>query len=52
MKKIINLLGIICLVVITLFIVWFLISYIEVNIHNLSENPQYWNWNIFEVLLN
>ena len=36
--------------IITIF--WFAASYIEVISKNLSENPQYSFWNIFELLVN
>ena len=32
-----------------LFLMWFAISFIEVVSKNLSENPTYWNLNLFKV---
>lgn len=32
-----------------LFLMWFAISFIEVISKNLSENPTYWNLNLFKV---
>lgn len=48
MKKIINKIFLILSVII---ILWFIVSYLEVITKNLSENPQYSFWNIFELLV-
>lgn len=49
MKKILsNILTIISVI----FILWFALSYIEIISKNLSKNPQYSFWNIFELLVN
>ena len=32
-----------------LFLMWFAISFVEVISKNLSENPTYWNFNLFKV---
>ena len=47
-KKIIeNVMVILC---ITLAI-WFIISFVEVDMKNLTENPVYSSWNFFEIFL-
>lgn len=33
-----------------LFFAWFILSYFNVIAHNLEPNPQYWSWNLFEIL--
>ena len=33
------------------FALWFIISFVEVDMKNLTENPVYSSWNFFEVLL-
>ena len=30
---------------------WFLFSFVEVNMKNLTENPVYNSWNFFEIFL-
>lgn len=35
----------------TLFLLWGLISFIEINCKNMSENPTYWEGNIFVCLM-
>lgn len=34
-----------------IFAVWFICSFIEVNMKNLTENPVYSSWNFFEIFL-
>ena len=34
-----------------LFILWGVVSFIEVNCKNLTENPTYWEGNMFVVLM-
>ena len=47
-KKIVeNVMFVIC---VTLAL-WFIISFVEVDMKNLTENPVYNNWNFFEVFL-
>lgn len=47
-KKIVeNVMFVIC-VALTL---WFIISFVEVDMKNLTENPVYNSWNFFEVFL-
>ena len=33
------------------FAVWFLFSFVEVDMKNLTENPVYSSWNFFEIFL-
>lgn len=35
-----------------ILILWVVVSYIEVISKNLSENPEYSFWNIFQLLVN
>ena len=47
-KKIVeNLMFVICVAL----AIWFICSFIEVNMKNLTENPVYSNWNFFEIFL-
>ena len=47
-KKIVeNVMVILC---VTLAI-WFIISFVEVDMKNLTENPVYSSWNFFEIFL-
>lgn len=47
-KKVIeNVAFVLCII----FAVWFICSFIEVNMKNLTENPVYSNWNFFEIFL-
>ena len=33
------------------FAIWFLFSFVEVDMKNLTENPVYSSWNFFEIFL-
>ena len=47
-KKIIeNVMVILCVT----FIIWVIISFIEVDTKNLTENPVYSSWNFFKIFL-
>ena len=47
-KKVIeNVMVILCVA----FAIWFLFSFVEVDMKNLTENPAYSSWNFFEVFL-
>ena len=47
-KKIVeNVMFVICVVL----ALWFIISFVEVDMKNLTENPVYNSWNFFEVFL-
>ena len=35
----------------TALALWFIISFVEVDMKNLTENPVYNSWNFFEVFL-
>ena len=43
-------LGRIVCAVCALFLLWCVVSFIEVNCKNMSENPTYWKYNMFVVL--
>ena len=47
-KKVIeNVIVILCVA----FVIWFLFSFVEVDMKNLTENPVYSSWNFFEIFL-
>ena len=47
-KKIVeNVMVILCVA----FAIWFLFSFVEVDMKNLTENPVYSSWNFFEIFL-
>ena len=47
-KKVIeNVMVILCIA----FVNWFIISFVEVDMKNLTENPIYSSWNFFEIFL-
>ena len=47
-KKIVeNVMVILCVA----FAIWFLFSFVEVDMKNLTENPIYSSWNFFEIFL-
>ena len=47
-KKVIeNVMVILCVT----FIIWVIISFIEVDTKNLTENPVYSSWNFFKIFL-
>lgn len=47
-KKVIeNVAFVLCII----FAIWFICSFIEVDMKNLTENPVYSNWNFFEIFL-
>ena len=47
-KKVIeNVMVILCVVL----AIWFIISFVEVDMKNLTENPIYSSWNFFEIFL-
>lgn len=55
MKKVLKILKkalfVIYCVSATLLITWIILSYLEVTSKNLTENPQYLAYNLFELLL-
>ena len=47
-KKVIeNVMFILCVAL----AIWFIISFVEVDMKNLTENPVYSSWNFFEIFL-
>lgn len=47
-KKVVeNVTFVLCII----FAVWFICSFVEVDMKNLTENPVYSNWNFFEIFL-
>ena len=47
-KKVIeNVTVMLCII----FAVWFLFSFVEIDMKNLTENPVYSSWNFFEIFL-
>ena len=47
-KKVIeNVMVILCVAL----AIWFIISFVEVNMKNSTENPVYSSWNFFEIFL-
>ena len=47
-KKIVeNVMVIFCVAL----VLWFIISFVEVDMKNLTENPVYSSWNFFEIFL-
>ena len=51
MNKVKNVIENVAFVLCIIFAVWFICSFIEVNMKNLTENPVYSNWNFFEIFL-
>ena len=49
MKKTLGIIGTVLMVV---AMAWVGISYIEIISKNLSENPTYWSYNLFNLLVN
>ena len=39
-------------IIMVLFIVWFVASYMDIVMHNLDDEPMYKAWNLFELLIN
>lgn len=51
MNRIIKVIENVAFVLCIIFAVWFLFSFVEVNMKNLTENPVYSSWNFFEIFL-
>lgn len=51
MNKVIKAIENVAFVLCIIFAVWFLFSFVEVNMKNLTENPVYSSWNFFEIFL-
>lgn len=37
--------------IITILLCWFIISMVEIPLRNCGNNPHYFNWNLFKVIL-
>lgn len=51
MKKVKKIVENIMFVICVALALWFIISFVEVDMKNLTENPVYNSWNFFEVFL-
>ena len=51
MSKVIKVIENVAFVLCIIFVVWFLFSFVEVDMKNLTENPIYSSWNFFEIFL-
>lgn len=38
-------------VISVLFVIWVLLSWVDISIHNLSENPTYLDFNFFKLII-
>lgn len=47
-KKILSMLFTILMI---MAIMWFVLSYLDVILHNLDEHPRYQDWNIFKIMV-
>ena len=51
-KKVIeNVMANVVIILCVAFTLWFIVSFVEVNMKNLTENPVYSSWNFFEIFL-
>ena len=51
MKKVKKIVENVMFVICVALALWFVISFVEVDMKNLTENPVYNSWNFFEVFL-
>lgn len=51
MKKVKKIVENVMFVICVALALWFIISFVEVDMKNLTENPVYNSWNFFEVFL-
>ena len=51
MKKVKKIIENVMFVICVALALWFIISFVEVDMKNLTENPVYNSWNFFEVFL-
>lgn len=51
MKKVKKIVENVMFVICVALALWFIISFVEVDMKNLTENPVYSSWNFFEVFL-
>ena len=47
-RRIVEMLIIVFMIIVAM---WFIISYLDVICNNLTEHPQYWDWNIFKIMV-
>ena len=51
-KKVIkNVMANVVIILCVALTLWFIVSFVEVNMKNLTENPVYSSWNFFEIFL-
>ena len=46
-----KILGMLFTILTIMAIMWFVLSYLDVVLHNLDECPQYQDWNIFKIMV-
>ena len=51
MNKVIKVIENVAFVLCIILAVWFICSFVEVNMKNTTENPIYSSWNFFEIFL-
>ena len=51
MNKVIKVVENVMVILCVAFAIWFLFSFVEVDMKNLTENPVYSSWNFFEIFL-
>ena len=51
MKKVKKIVENVMVILCVALALWFIISFVEVDMKNLTENPVYNSWNFFEVFL-
>ena len=51
MNKVKKIIENVMVILFVAFALWFVISFVEVDMKNLTENPVYNSWNFFEVFL-
>ena len=51
MRKVEKVLVIVMVILCVALAIWFLFSFVEIDMKNLTENPVYSSWNFFEIFL-
>ena len=51
MNKVIKVVENVMVIFCVTLAIWFIISFVEVDMKNLTENPVYSSWNFFEIFL-
>ena len=46
-----KILGMLFTILMIMAIMWFILSYLDVVLHNLDEHPQHQGWNIFKIMV-